>query len=67
MYAVRILFLHDGHGRADLLEVGKTDMREAIIPLLASWLPIWNEYLVDVFAMGFVAWCGWFIHYLFRR
>lgn len=42
-------------------------MRDAIIPLLESWLPIWNEYLVDVFALGFLAFVGCFIHYIFRR
>ena len=38
-----------------------------IIPLVKCWLPIWNEYLVYVFCMGFVAFVGCFIHYVFRR
>lgn len=42
-------------------------MIDYIIPIIVSWLPVWNTYLVDVFALGFLAFCGCFIHYLIRR
>ena len=42
-------------------------MRNYIIPLIESWLPIWNTYLVDLFVLGFIAFVGCFIHSLFRR
>lgn len=42
-------------------------MRNFIIPLIESWLPIWDAYLVDLFALAFIAFVGCFIHYLFRR
>lgn len=38
-----------------------------VIPLLESWMPIWNEYMVDVFCLGFIAFVGCFIHYVIRR
>lgn len=42
-------------------------MMDYIIPIIQSWLPVWNAYLVDVFALAFVAFVGCFIHYLVRR
>ena len=38
-----------------------------MIPLIESWLPIWNEYLIDVFCLAFIAFVGCFLHSLFRR
>lgn len=42
-------------------------MIQFIIPLIECFIPIWNEYLVYVFAMGFLAFVGCFVHYLVRR
>lgn len=38
-----------------------------MIPLVQSWLPIWNEYLVYFFALGFLAWVPSAIIAFFRR
>lgn len=42
-------------------------MINSLIPILQSWLPIWDAYIVDYFALSFVAFTGCFIHYLLRR
>lgn len=42
-------------------------MLQYIIPLVASWLPIWHEYLIFYFVGSFVAVFGAIIHSFVRR
>lgn len=42
-------------------------MIEHIIPLIASFLPVWSNYLIYIFALAFLAWVPSFIYYLVKR
>lgn len=42
-------------------------MIEYIVPLIEFFLPIWDNYLVYVFALGFISWVPCFILSFFRR
>lgn len=55
------------YDRPYLLEVGQAGMIQFVIPLVSSWLPIWEEYLVYAFCLGFIAFVGCFVHSLLRR
>lgn len=42
-------------------------MIDYMIPLIEAWIPLWSEYLVYFFALGFLVFFGSFVHYLIRR
>lgn len=42
-------------------------MLEFIIPLLASWLPVWNVYIIPLFCLAFIAFVGCFLRNLLRE
>lgn len=42
-------------------------MIPVMLPLVGAWLPLWEEYIVPIFALCFIAFVGSFIHFIFRR
>lgn len=41
-------------------------MIQYIIPLVASWIPIWSQYLIYLFAVEFVGWVATLIFSFLR-